>query len=146
MASSEGKRVVVVAVDDSEFASKAFKFYVDDVKKDGDYVFLLHVPDSLDLSLGSPTTADKALRELKANVEAIEKKYTQEMENHGCNGRFKTAHGKPGEVICDIAKHEKAELIVVGTRGLGVVRRTFLGSVSDYIVQHAHVPVLVCRH
>ena len=37
-------------------------------------------------------------------------------------------------------------MIVLGTRGQGTVRRTILGSVSDYVVHHAHVPVTVCRH
>ena len=36
-------------------------------------------------------------------------------------------------------------MIVMGTRGMGVVRRTLLGSISDYVVHHAHCPVLVCR-
>ena len=34
-------------------------------------------------------------------------------------------------------------LIVVGSRGMGTVRRTILGSTSDYIIHHAHVPVVV---
>ena len=38
-----------------------------------------------------------------------------------------------------------ADMIVVGTRGLGKVRRTVLGSVSSYVIHHAHVPVIVCR-
>lgn len=54
--------------------------------------------------------------------------------------------GVPGEVICHVAKDEKADLIVTGTRGMGSIRRTFLGSVSDYILHHAHVPVLIARH
>ena len=37
-------------------------------------------------------------------------------------------------------------MIVIGTRGQGTVRRTFLGSVSDYVVHHAHCPVAVCSH
>jgi nucleotide-binding universal stress UspA family protein len=61
-------------------------------------------------------------------------------------GKVKSIGGSPGEVICQVAKDEKAELIVTGTRGMGKIRRTFLGSVSDYIIHHAHVPVLVCRH
>lgn len=50
--------------------------------------------------------------------------------------------GKPaGEVICKVCEEEKADLVVMGTRGQGVVRRTLLGSVSDYVVHHAHIPV-----
>lgn len=49
-------------------------------------------------------------------------------------------------MIIQVAKEEKASLIVTGTRGMGKIRRTFLGSVSDYIIHHAHVPVLVTRH
>ena len=62
------------------------------------------------------------------------------------NGSFRTGQGKPGEAICRIADEEKAAVIVCGTRGLGTIRRTIMGSVSDYIVHHSHVPVLVCRH
>jgi nucleotide-binding universal stress UspA family protein len=54
--------------------------------------------------------------------------------------------GKVGEAIVEAAKEENAHLIIVGTRGMGKVRRTFLGSVSDYCIHHAGVPVLVCRH
>ena len=54
--------------------------------------------------------------------------------------------GKVGEAIVTAAKEEKAALIVVGTRGMGKVRRTTQGSVSDYILHHSHVPVLICRH
>lgn len=61
-------------------------------------------------------------------------------------GKVKSIGGSPGEVICQVAKDENAALIVTGTRGMGKIRRTFLGSVSDYILHHAHVPVLVCRH
>ena len=53
---------------------------------------------------------------------------------------------KPGQVICKIAADEKASMIVMGTRGMGKVRRTIMGSVSDYVVHHATCPVVVCRH
>ena len=29
---------------------------------------------------------------------------------------------------------------------MGTVRRTLLGSVSDHVMHHSHVPVLICRH
>lgn len=53
---------------------------------------------------------------------------------------------KPGHVICHVADQEKASMIVIGSRGAGKIRRTILGSVSDYVVHHAHCPVLVCNY
>ncbi len=58
---------------------------------------------------------------------------------------YKTAYGKPGEAIIATAAEYKADLIVTGTRGMGTIRRTIMGSVSDYLVHHAHCPVVVCR-
>ena len=62
------------------------------------------------------------------------------------SGKIRAEPGnKPGEVIVRVAEEEKATMIVMGTRGLGKVRRTIMGSVSDYVVHHAHCPVVVCR-
>lgn len=53
---------------------------------------------------------------------------------------------KPGHAIVDTATKTDAAFIVTGTRGMGKIRRTILGSVSDFVVHHAPCPVLVCRH
>jgi len=63
------------------------------------------------------------------------------------SGKIKAVFsGRPGEIIIDVANEEKVAMIVMGTRGLGTVRRTILGSVSDYVVHHSGCPVVVCRH
>ena len=54
--------------------------------------------------------------------------------------------GEPGDGIIHASQERKADLIVTGCRGLGQLRRTILGSVSDYILHHSEVPVFVCRH
>lgn len=51
--------------------------------------------------------------------------------------------GKPGDVICKVAKEKKAQQIVMGNRGLGMIRRTFLGSVSQHVIDHANIPVTI---
>lgn len=62
------------------------------------------------------------------------------------HGKVLQLHGaKPGEAIIQCASHEDVDIIICGSRGLGTFRRTFMGSVSDYILHHAHVPVVICR-
>lgn len=43
----------------------------------------------------------------------------------------------------DVVKMKDPEAIYVGSRGLGLIRRTILGSVSNYIVNHSKIPVIV---
>jgi nucleotide-binding universal stress UspA family protein len=52
--------------------------------------------------------------------------------------------GGAGPALCDLAASLPATVIVVGTRGMGGLRRAVLGSVSDHIVRNAPCPVLVC--
>ncbi|HEX2740484.1 MAG TPA: universal stress protein [Rubrobacter sp.] len=51
----------------------------------------------------------------------------------------------PGRAIVDLAEKLGAGLIVLGSRGLGPMRRSLMGSVSSSVVHHAHCPVLVVR-
>jgi nucleotide-binding universal stress UspA family protein len=53
--------------------------------------------------------------------------------------------GHPADVILDEAKSWGADLIVVGSNGLGPVRRFFLGSVSLAIALHAPCSVEIVR-
>ncbi len=63
-------------------------------------------------------------------------------------GTVAGAHLRMGAVdleIVTLAEELGADLIVMGSRGLGGVRRALMGSVSDSVVRHAHCPVLVVR-
>jgi nucleotide-binding universal stress UspA family protein len=53
--------------------------------------------------------------------------------------------GRPDDRIVRLAEETGAGLIVMGSRGLGGVRRALMGSVSGSVVRHAHCPVLVVR-
>ena len=51
--------------------------------------------------------------------------------------------GGPADLILDTAEQRNADLIVVGHRGLGAVRRFILGSVSSKLAHHARCAVLL---
>lgn len=51
--------------------------------------------------------------------------------------------GNPAVALCEESK--RAELVVVGSRGHGEFAGMLLGSVSEFLVTHAHCPVVVVR-
>jgi nucleotide-binding universal stress UspA family protein len=53
--------------------------------------------------------------------------------------------GDPAELILTRAADAKADLIVLGSRGLNAAQRFLIGSVSTKVVNHAHCAVLVAR-
>ncbi len=53
--------------------------------------------------------------------------------------------GSPAVVILEFAASNDIDLIVMGSRGLGIVKGVLLGSVSQYIVEQAKCPVLVVK-
>ncbi|XP_022853597.1 universal stress protein A-like protein [Olea europaea var. sylvestris] len=53
--------------------------------------------------------------------------------------------GDPKEVICEAAELMQMDLLVVGSRGLGMIKRAFLGSVSDHVAHHAKCAVLIVK-
>jgi nucleotide-binding universal stress UspA family protein len=53
--------------------------------------------------------------------------------------------GRVAPGIVGLAEELGAGLIVMGSRGLGGIRRALMGSISDSVVRHAHCPVMVVR-
>jgi nucleotide-binding universal stress UspA family protein len=63
-------------------------------------------------------------------------------------GSVAEAHLRMGPVakeIVSLADELEVGLVVVGCRGLGRIRRTLAGSVSESVFRHAHCPVMVVR-
>lgn len=51
--------------------------------------------------------------------------------------------GDPATTICDVARQEGADVIVVGNRGLHGRRRWLIGSIPQVVLQHAPCSVMV---
>ncbi|MGQ0666542.1 MAG: universal stress protein [Nitrospiraceae bacterium] len=59
--------------------------------------------------------------------------------------RAKLLRGRPAEVIARSAKRERADLLVLGSRGVTEFQPMLLGSVSRKVLMRASVPVLVVK-
>ncbi|XP_018434855.1 universal stress protein PHOS34 isoform X2 [Raphanus sativus] len=53
--------------------------------------------------------------------------------------------GDAKDIICQAVEQMHVDLLVVGSRGLGKIRRAFIGSVSDYCAHHANCPILIVK-
>ncbi|MDX1976290.1 MAG: universal stress protein [Pseudanabaenaceae cyanobacterium bins.68] len=71
--------------------------------------------------------------------------YQQIASDRQVSCQTRLEQGNPREKICAIAQAETADLLIIGSRGLGNLERLMLGSVSDYVVHHAPCAVMVVR-
>ena len=67
------------------------------------------------------------------------------LTQRGVEATFVERKGDAATRILDEAEEEHADLIVMGTRGLGIGKRWLMGSVSTKVLHHAHCNVLVVR-
>jgi nucleotide-binding universal stress UspA family protein len=80
--------------------------------------------------------------------EALETLWKLTWQVKATGGTVAGAHLRMGgvaEEIVNLAKDLEADLIVIGSRGHGGLRRAIEGSISDYVVRHAHCPVMIVR-
>ncbi len=82
--------------------------------------------------------------ELKAAKETLEAARTH-LKAQGIDVHAIEGEGEPADVIIEVARERGADLVVVGTRGLGAAKRLLMGSVSTKVVQEAPCDVLVVR-
>lgn len=52
--------------------------------------------------------------------------------------------GHPGDELCELAAQLKVDAVMVGSSKHGKLK-SLMGSVSDYVVRHAQVPVIVIK-
>ena len=89
----------------------------------------------------------KELREIAQN-EASRSVEEEVRKIEDAGGKVEMVHvavGHPESEILRIAEEIGADLVVVGSRGLGPLKRALMGSVSESVVRHAHSSVLVVR-
>jgi nucleotide-binding universal stress UspA family protein len=150
-ATSETKNTVLIAIDASVQAEAAFDWYINYAHTPKNELLLVHVADPPFVSTQqvmymSKELWEEMLAQEKEKVQKLEDKFADKMRAAKVAGRIKAVfNNRAGEALVDIAKEKKPLMIVMGTRGMGTMRRTILGSVSDYVLHHAHCPVMIYR-
>ncbi len=69
--------------------------------------------------------------------------WCQPLTDHGVAFDAVVVDGEPHEVIIDTAREHDVDLIVLGARRQGLVRRLALGSTSQHVLRHSRRPVTI---
>jgi nucleotide-binding universal stress UspA family protein len=141
---------LLLAADGSEEATLAARTATDIAERTGSELHVVLVGLSVSyVGMGPVEIADiPAPSQEELTEEAQRLLDTQSKQIEAAGGIVTQAHlrvGRPDEEIVALAEELGAGLIVIGSRGLGGIRRALMGSVSDSVVRHAHCPVLVVR-
>ena len=143
---------ILLATDASEDAQKAAQIASDIANNSGSELHVLHVGNTKDFHIAPGAEQTFAPRsgsygEIREQAEKTLEEAVRQVEETG--GTVAQAHlrmGDPDDEIlrfCD--EQGGVGLLVLGSRGLGPVKRRLMGSVSESVVRHAHCPVLVAR-
>jgi nucleotide-binding universal stress UspA family protein len=68
-----------------------------------------------------------------------------ELKETGVEVEVHAREGDPADAILDVAEEQKADLIVVGNKGMTGAKRFLLGSVPNKVSHHAPCTVMIIR-
>ena len=137
---------ILVATDGSEEATLATQTVTDLGERTGSELHVVHVgeiphthyPDRYGYRALYEEDEREARQLLEAQVEKMKAAGATVAQAH-------LRMGRADEEVVVLAEELGVDLIAMGGRGLGGIRRALMGSVSDSVVRHAHCPVLVVR-
>ncbi|WOK96130.1 hypothetical protein Cni_G04837 [Canna indica] len=155
-----GNRTVGIGIDYSPMSKLAVQWAVNNLVCAGDHVVLIHVLSKSDHHTqkqlweekGSPLIPLDEFEEMNLTVQYGITPEREVFEILGTASRTKEVKvlskiywGDPREKICDAVEELKLDSLVLGSRGLGAIKRVLLGSVSNYVVMNATCPVTVVK-
>ncbi|MHB1867451.1 MAG: universal stress protein [Nitrososphaerales archaeon] len=147
-------KTILVTTDGSENANRAVEAATILAKQNGSELIIVHVvsetvpaqysPIGINTPVADYTNYFQIAEEQGKKIidQAVEKAKGEGIKVRG--ETFRTISSTV-ESIVEAADKEHADLIVVGTRGLGGFKKLLMGSVSSGIVSHANCSVLIVR-
>jgi len=143
------RREIVVGVDESRAARRALRWAMDEARRRTVPLVIVHSytsPSSFLLhgvaSVAAPDAVERSRRQAReAAAAVVDHALAVVRTPPGLQIERVVAEGSPAGVLLDRA--QRAALLVVGTRGHGLVGRMALGSVSHQCLHHAAGPTVV---
>ncbi|KAI8593222.1 hypothetical protein BDZ88DRAFT_405918 [Geranomyces variabilis] len=148
-------RIVAIAVDQSEHSEYTVTWAIEHLlNKSTDQVVLFNVRDVVNVPASFGLVYLSDIREWVDETEKeymdashkLLKYYGNRILKAGIKCRAIALRGDPREELVHKTAEINADMLVMGSRGMGTIKRALLGSVSDHCVHNSPCPVIVVRH
>jgi nucleotide-binding universal stress UspA family protein len=138
--------VIVAGVDGSEAAIDAVRVAVDLARSQSAKLYIVTVvrpPEGWWGIVGSPPTAEALGDSLSDAQRNVLDRALRAVDLTGMDYETQEEIGEPSSRLIDVCNRVDADVLVVGRRGAGLLRRMMVGSVANHLVHEAPCPVLV---
>jgi len=142
------KKKLLFATDYSQASQHAFQYAVWLAHHLQGDLYIVHVSDREQYPVGEDFDEEPA-----PSQEEIDRLRSVSPDEPSIRCEYRLLYGEPGsaeitrpaKVIVDFAKNENIDMIVLGTHGRSGFGHLLMGSVAEYVVRHAHCPVVTVR-
>ena len=131
-------------VDGSSHSEHATKYAIELAKEFDASIVLLHCHAKFPVVLAEPYFQQAINEILKASEELVVP-YETMLKESGVEYDIRLLEGLPGSTIANVAKIEKIDLIVMGSRGVSDFEGLFLGSVAHQVLHKSDCPVFIAK-
>ena len=135
---------ILVAVDGSEHSMHAVQYASELALQMGAEIVLVHCHKPFPSILGEPYF-QHAVDKINEEARLLLEPYVARLKESNITFVDRVLDGSPAENISNAAVVEKADLIVMGSRGLNDLEGLLLGSVTHRVLKTSPCPVLVVR-
>ena len=141
---------ILVAFDNGIKAQKALETAMEIAGNSKAEIFIatsVKMPEVISASVLDRRLLQELEDETRKHFEKILDETAAKVKEKGIPAQTAILHGSPGEAIVKFAEKEGIDLIAMGAHNRGPVERFLLGlgSVSNYVVNHAKCPVLITK-
>jgi len=140
-------RRILIPLDFSHHAEAILEWGAHLAKEHGSQVILVHayhLPVEFQQLEGAYLPPD-FWTNVKTEAQQVLERHAERLRAQGVAVETVVREGYPATVIQEEAEEQRADLIVIGTRGLSGLKHLLLGSVAERVVQKAPCPVLTVK-
>ena len=137
---------IIVPIDGSDFSLQAVDLAASLAKEQGAACTVVTVVDLVPaaaLAAATPDLVNAWLKTLQEQAQSAVDSAVARVRAAGVEANAEVLKGFPPDLILQVAKQHRADLIVMGSHGRSGLRRLFVGSIAESVVRCSPIPVLI---